>query len=134
MMWHYKNQNNNKKRHFAAKRTITREKRKPIKQKISATYPCYMKLISTNYEEFKNSKHQVTYDPVNIRANEPYRLFFPGEKFQIAINRLFKMWCLSHERNANQIYFEIPSHPTQNGNHQENRTQMLLRIQGKVRA
>jgi hypothetical protein len=35
-----------------------------------------MKLIATKYKEFKNIKHQVTYDPVNIRANEPYKLYF----------------------------------------------------------
>jgi hypothetical protein len=37
---------------------------------------------------------------------------------------------LSHEENANQNDIEIPSHPSQNGNHQENKQQqMLVRIE-----
>jgi hypothetical protein len=31
----------------------------------------------------------------------------------------------SHQKNANQNYFEIPSHFSQNCNHQENKQQML---------
>jgi hypothetical protein len=36
---------------------------------------------------------------------------------------------LSHWRNANQNYTEIPIYPSQNGNYQENK-QMLVRMQG----
>jgi hypothetical protein len=39
---------------------------------------------------------------------------------------------LSHKGNANQNDTEIPSHPSQNGYHQENKKQqMLVRIWGK---
>jgi hypothetical protein len=34
---------------------------------------------------------------------------------------------LSHKGNANQNYAEIPSHPSQNGNHQGTKQQMLQR-------
>jgi hypothetical protein len=33
---------------------------------------------------------------------------------------------LSHKRNANHIYTEIPFHPIQNGNHQESEQQQML--------
>jgi hypothetical protein len=36
---------------------------------------------------------------------------------------------LSHQGNANQHDTEIPPHPTQNGHHQENKHQMLVRMQ-----
>jgi hypothetical protein len=32
----------------------------------------------------------------------------------------------SHKGNANQKYSEIPSHSSQNGNHQENNQQQML--------
>jgi hypothetical protein len=38
---------------------------------------------------------------------------------------------LKHKRHANQNYTKIPFHPVQNGNHQENKQQMLVRMQGK---
>jgi hypothetical protein len=37
----------------------------------------------------------------------------------------------SYKGNANQNSTEIPSHPSKNGNHQENKQQMLARRQGK---
>jgi hypothetical protein len=36
---------------------------------------------------------------------------------------------LSHKGNANQNNTEISSHPNLNGNHQENKKQMLVRMQ-----
>jgi UDP-N-acetyl-D-mannosaminuronic acid transferase (WecB/TagA/CpsF family) len=38
---------------------------------------------------------------------------------------------LSCKGNVNQNYTEIPSHPSQNGYHQKNKQQMLVRMQGK---
>jgi hypothetical protein len=38
----------------------------------------------------------------------------------------------SHKENANQNSTEIPSHPNQNGYHQENKQQMLMRTEGRV--
>jgi hypothetical protein len=38
---------------------------------------------------------------------------------------------LSHKGNTNQNYTKIPCHPSQIDNHQENKQQMLARIQGK---
>jgi hypothetical protein len=35
---------------------------------------------------------------------------------------------LSHKGNANQNSTEIPSHPSQKGNHQENKQHMLARM------
>jgi hypothetical protein len=38
---------------------------------------------------------------------------------------------LNHKGNANQNYTEIPSHPSQNGNQQENKQQMLVKMGGE---
>jgi hypothetical protein len=38
---------------------------------------------------------------------------------------------LSHQGIANQNYIEIPPYPNQNGCHQENKQQMVARIQEK---
>jgi hypothetical protein len=38
---------------------------------------------------------------------------------------------LIHKGNANQNYTKIISHPSQIGNHQENKQQMLAGMQGK---
>jgi hypothetical protein len=38
---------------------------------------------------------------------------------------------LSHKGNANQNDIKISSHLTQNGHHQENKQQMLMRMWGK---
>jgi hypothetical protein len=38
---------------------------------------------------------------------------------------------LNHKGNANQNYTEIPSHPSQNVYHQENKQQILARMLGK---
>jgi hypothetical protein len=40
---------------------------------------------------------------------------------------MFKI--LSHKGNANQNYTEIPSHPSENSNHQENKN--MVRMQRK---
>jgi hypothetical protein len=34
-----------------------------------------------------------------------------------------------HKGNTNQNYTEIPSHPNENGNHQKNKQQMLVRME-----
>jgi hypothetical protein len=36
----------------------------------------------------------------------------------------------SHQENANQNYLKIPSHPNQNGYHQENKQQYILVMMG----
>jgi hypothetical protein len=38
---------------------------------------------------------------------------------------------LSNKGNASQNEIEISSHPSQNGSHQENKQQMLVRMLGK---
>jgi hypothetical protein len=42
---------------------------------------------------------------------------------------------LSHKGNVNQNYIEIPSHPSQHKNNEENKEQqMLVRVGGRKRA
>jgi hypothetical protein len=38
---------------------------------------------------------------------------------------------LSDKGSANQNYTEIPSHPSQNGSHQENKQQILVKMWGE---
>jgi hypothetical protein len=44
-----------------------------------------------------------------------------------------KFNTFSHQGNANHKYIYVPSHPSQNGDHEENKKQkMLARIRGSM--
>jgi hypothetical protein len=72
---------------------------------------------------------------MNKWANELNRPF--SKQVQAANKYMENVHCLSYQRNGNQNYIGISSHPTQNGYHQEKKTnnnkqkQMLVRMPGK---
>jgi hypothetical protein len=53
------------------------------------------------------------------------------KKYRWLINSQTNFNILSHKRSANQNKNKIQINPNQNGYHQENKQQMLVRIQGK---
>jgi hypothetical protein len=82
-------------------------------------------LISRICKELQKLSPKRTNNPINKWAKEMNRQF---SEVQMANKYIMKKCSssLSHKRNANQNDTEISSHPSQNGNHEKNKQQMLI--------
>jgi hypothetical protein len=79
-------------------------------EKIFASYSIDKGLITRTYKKINTER---TNNPVNKWAKQLRRL--------CSEVLMAKKHILSYKGNANQTYTEIPSHPSQNNNHQENK-------------
>jgi hypothetical protein len=88
-------------------------------------------LISGIYKELQKPNAKRISNPINKWANELNREFLKG--VQMANKHIKKMFnVLSDKGNANQNITEILSHSSQKlGYHQENKQQMVAKLQGK---